>query len=572
LDLFGVLNLEIRVFKGEVYELDQKIWYAKWDPRIPKVFQPQKSILQYLKDNVTAMPDKVAISFYGYDLTYSDLDRQIENFAGGLIDLGVKKGDRVALYMQNCPQLIISYFGAMKAGAIVVSLNPMFKHAELEYEINDSGAETLIALDYLYPEIKKAGDRIKLKNVIVTAYKDYLPEKPELPLHPEMEQPKVKFTEAIDFLEFLSKSALRPDSENINLEDSALLQYTGGTTGLPKGAIITHYTLVHNVIGVKLWFNYIPEDIFVGAMPFFHVAGMVHSMCASLISGGRLVIISRFNPEVLAKAIERYKCTILNTITTMYTAILDWPQINQYDLNSLRIVWEGGAPMLEIAEDRLKKLLPKAFVGEGYGLTETLTGGLNTPIPYRKRGYIGIPFISTDISIVDLETGNTEVKLGEEGEIVVKGPCVMQGYWNNPEETKEQIREGWLHTGDIGKMDEEGYVAIVGRKKELIKCSGFSVFPTEVENLLCKHPMIAEAAVIGISDPYRGETPKAYVVLKPEFRGKITEQEILAWAKDNLAPYKRPSILEFRSELPKSGAGKILGRVLAEEERKKRNS
>ena len=551
----------------------QKIWYSSWDPGIPKVFKPQKSILQYLQDNVAATPDKIALSYYGRDMTYRELDQNIDRFAAGLIDLGIKKGERVALYLQNCPQFVISYFGSLKVGAIVVSLNPMFKHNELEYEINDAGAETLVTLDYLYPEVIKAGNRIKLKNVISTSFKDFLPEKPILPLHPEMERPRIKISGAIDFAEFLQSSPARPVYERIDLkEDIALLQYTGGTTGLPKGAIITHYTLAHNAMGVKLWFSYTRNDVFVGVMPFFHVAGMVHSMCAALVSGGQLVVLSRFSPEALARAVETYKCTVLNTITTMYTAIIDWLPTGQYDLNSLRLVWEGGSPLLETVELKLKQMLPGAFVGEGYGLTETLTGGVNTPIPHRKPGFIGIPFISTEVAIVDLESGSKKLNPGEEGEIVIRGPCVMQGYWNKPEETRQQIRGGWLHTGDIGKMDAEGYVAVVGRKKELIKCSGYSVFPTEVENLLYKHPAIAEVSVIGIPDPYRGETPKAFVVLNPEYKGKICEGEILEWAKDNLAPYKRPSVIEFRDELPKSGAGKILRRVLAEEENRKRNA
>jgi len=454
---------------------------------------------------------------------------------------------------------------------IVVSLNPMFKHAELDYEINDSGAETLVALDYLYPEVKRAGDRIKLKNVILTSLRDYLPEKPGLPLPPEMEQPETEFPEAVNFLEFLRKSPAKLVSKITNLqEDIALLQYTGGTSGLPKGAIITHYTLAHNAAAVPLWFDYTKDDVHTGVMPFFHVAGMIHSMCAALVSGGHLVILTRFSTEVLAKAIEQYKCTVLNAITTMFTVILDWPEIGQYDLSSLRIVWEGGSPMLAATEEKLKQLIPQAFVGEGYGLTETLTGGLNTRIPYRKPGFIGLPFISTKMKVVDLETGLKEVKPGEEGEVTIKGPCVMKGYWNKPEATKQQLRNGWLYTGDIGKIDEEGNIAIVGRKKELIKCSGFSVFPDDVEDLLYKHPAIAEASVIGIPDPYRGETPKAFVVLKPEYKGKIGEEEILEWAKDNMAPYKRPRVVELRGGLPKSGAGKILRRVLVEEENSKK--
>ncbi len=547
----------------------RKLWSSVWDPDIPTVFEPKKSILQYLKDNVKAAPGRVALSFYGYDMTYEELSRAIDRFAGGLTSLGLEKGDRVALFMQNCPQFVISYFGALQAGAIVVSLNPMFKSAELDHEINDSGAETLVALDYLYPEVKRAEGRIKLRNVLITSLRDYLPENPGLPLTSEMEQPKVMFPGAMDFLEFLRKSPAEPVPKVTDLKkDIALLQYTGGTTGLPKGAIITHYTLAHNAAAVPLWFGYTRDDVHTGIMPFFHVAGMVHSMCAALVSGGHLVILSRFSPRILAGAIEQYKCTVLNTITTMYTAILDWPETSQYDLTSLRIVWEGGAPMLAAAEERLNRLLPQAFVGEGYGLTETLTGGVNTPIPHRKQGFIGIPFLSTDVKIVDLETGSKEVNLGEEGEVVIKGPCVMKGYWNKPEDTKQQLKGGWLYTGDIGKMDEEGYLAIVSRKKELIKCSGYSVFPSEVEDLLYQHQAIAEVSVIGIPDPYRGETPKAFVVLKPEYRGKVGEADLIEWAKDNMAPYKRPRVVEFRNELPKSGAGKILRRILVEEEKK----
>jgi acyl-CoA synthetase (AMP-forming)/AMP-acid ligase II len=544
--------------------------YPRGDYYIPRTFRPKKSILEYFKDSVKATPNNIALSFYGYDMTYQELEQAIGRLAGGLTSLGVEKGCRVALFMQNCPQFVISYFGALQAGAIVVSLNPMFKHAELEYEISDSGAETLLALDYLYPEVRRAGDKIKLKNVILTSLRDYLPEKSSLPLPPEMEQPRGVFPEAVDFIELLRKSPAEPASKITNLKrDIALLQYTGGTSGLPKGAIISHYTLAHNAAAVPLWFDYTNDDVHAGAMPFFHVAGMIHSMCAALVSGGRLVVLSRFLPEVLAKAIEQYRCTVLNAITTMFTAIIDWPEIGQYNLSSLRIVWEGGAPMLAATEARLKQVVPQAFVGEGYGLTETATGGANTLIPYRKPGYIGLPFISTEIRVVDLATGLQEVEPGEEGEVIIKGPCVMKGYWNKPEATRQQLRKGWLYTGDIGKMDEEGNVAIVGRKKELIKCSGFSVFPDDVEDLLYKHPAIAEASVIGIPDPYRGETPKAFVVLKPEYQGKMGEAEILEWAKDNMAPYKRPRVVELRDALPKSGAGKILRRVLMEEEESK---
>ncbi|MBA7538557.1 Long-chain-fatty-acid--CoA ligase [subsurface metagenome] len=473
--------------------------------------------------------------------------------------------------MQNCPQFVISYFGALHAGAIVVLINPMFKHTELEYELNDSGAETLVALDFLFPEVKRVGNRVKLKNIILTALGDYLPQKPTLPLPPEVERPKIIFTETLDFLDFLRESPVEPVSQITNLkEDVALLQYTGGTTGLPKGAILTHYSLAHAAGASVLWYGYTKDDVHMGVTPFFHIMGMVQCMCTPLVSGGQLVIPARFSPESVAKAIAQYKCTSWITSTTAVIAMLEWPDINQYDFSSLHIVWYGGAPMPTATAERLKHMLPKAIVGEGYGLSETSSqGGAITPLSRAKPGFIGIPNISTDIKIVGLETGLKEVNPGEEGEIIIKGPSMMTGYWNKPEETKEALRDGWLYTGDIGKMDEEGYVAIVGRKKELIKCSGYSVFPTEVEELLYKHPAVAEVAVIGIPDPYRGEAPKAFIVIKPEYKGKIKEEEVVEWAKDNMATYKRPRIVEFRDELPKSAAEKVLRRVLVKEEKKK---
>jgi len=297
---------------------------------------------------------------------------------------------------------------------------------------------------------------------------------------------------------------------------------------------------------------------------------MVVCMCAPLVSGGQMVILSRFSPETVAKAIAQYKCTEFHTTTTMITALLEWPDSSRYDLSSLRVLWQGGAPLPEALFDRLKQMVPNAIFGQGYGLTETLTGGAVTPLHRPKPGFIGIPLISTDMKIVDLETGLNELRPNEEGEIIIRGPTLMKGYWNRPEETRETLRDGWLYTGDIGKMDEEGYLAIVGRKKEMMKCSGYSVFPAEVEALLYRHPAVAEVAVIGIPDPYRGEAPKAFIVLKPEYKGNMGEEEIIEWTKDNMAAYKRPRIVEFRDGLPKSGAGKILRRILAEEEKEVR--
>jgi acyl-CoA synthetase (AMP-forming)/AMP-acid ligase II len=384
----------------------------------------------------------------------------------------------------------------------------------------------------------------------------------------EMNQSKADVPEGVDFMEFLDAphSPGLPTVSDLK-EDIALLQYTGGTTGLPKGAMLTHHTLAHNAAGSALWFGYTRDDVHLGVMPFSHVQGMTQAMNASLVSGGSLVVLSRFAPETVARAIEHYRATILQANTTMVIAMMQWPGISRCRFDSLRLVTYGGAAMPEEAMAALRQMAPNAALGEGYGLTETLSsGGAVTPLHRPKTGFIGIPFISTDIKIVDEETGLREVAPNEKGEIAIRGRTVMKGYWNRPEETAEVLRDGWLYTGDIGKMDEEGYLTLSGRKKELIKCSGFSVFPAEVEDLLYKHPAVAEVAVVGVPDPYRVEAPKAFIVLKPEYKGRATEEEILDWARDNMAAYKRPRFAEFRDELPKSDAGKVLRRLLAEEE------
>ena len=548
----------------------EKRWHKIWHPNAPKSFTPEKLIDECLRDNAIKYPEKIALSFYGRNIKYKELDNTIEQLASGLINLGVKVGDRVAIYMENCPQFVIGYFGILRAGAIVVPVNPMFKYLELEYELNDSGAETLIAFDYLFPEIEKAKSQTKLNNIILTSLWDYLPENPTLPLPPETKYPKETIPGTIDFMKLLEEAPLWTGSKVGNFkEDIAILQYTAGTTGLPKGAMITHSAAAFHIIGTTLTFGYTQEDVHIGVMPFFHVQGMVQSMGAALVTGCRLVILARFTPEVLIRAIAEYKCTVLITTTTMVIAMINWPGIDQYNLSSLRIVWYGGAPMPIEISDRLKQKVPNAAMGEGYGLTETFGVGAITPRNRSKPGFIGIPFISTDIEIVDLETGLKGIGSEREGEIIIKTPSAMKGYWNKPEETREALREGWIYTGDIGKMDEEGYLSIVGRKKELIKCSGFNVSPVEIEEILYRNSSISEVAVIGIPDPYRGEVPKVFVVLKPEYKGKINEEDIINWAKENISSHKRPRIVDFRDSLPKSSAGKILRRILIEEEKKK---
>jgi len=497
-------------------------------------------------------------------MAYRELDHLIDRSARGLIDLGVRKGDRVAVHMQNCPQFVIAYFGAQRAGCVVVPVNPMFKQAELEHELNDAAAETLIGLDFLYSEVEAVRKKTPLKHVILSSLADFAPRKPALPLPPETLAAPCTFPDTLSFMEFLAVTKDEPVCRVTDLrEDLAILQYTGGTTGIPKGAMTSHYSLACASMGAAYWYNYRESDVHLAVAPYFHTMGQQQSMCTPLVSGGSIVILSRFVPEVAAAAIHQYRCTSWVAATTMIIALLSLPDIKNYDLSSLRCVVTGGTSISTELQSQLQELLPGTVVGEGYGLSETLPqGGSTTPFFRGKTGSVGIPQLN-DIRIVDLKTGEKEMAPDEEGEITIKGPTVMKGYWNKPEESDHALRDGWLYTGDIGVMDEEGYVRLKGRKRELIKCSGYSVFPAEVEDLLYRHPAVKEAAVIGIPDPYRGESPKAFIVLKPEYVGKLAEEEILNWARDNMAAYKRPKVVEFREDLPKSGAGKILKRLLA---------
>jgi long-chain acyl-CoA synthetase len=547
----------------------EKRWYKVWPMWVPKEIDPEKPVCEYLREWAGRTPDKTALIFYGRDISYDELNRLTDRLANGLIGLGLKKGDRVAIHMDNCPQFVIAYFGVLRAGGVAVPLNPMFKHTELEYEVNDAGATVLIGVDYLYAEVEKVRAKTPLEHVILTALKDYLPDDPTLPVSPDMGQPKRSFPQTIDFVALMEKSAETPVCRVDDMkQDLALFQYTGGTTGTPKGAMITHHALSYASVSSMYWYRHREGDVHLGVTPFFHIMGQIQLMLAPLISGGQVLVLTRFIPDTVARAITLYKANSWVAATTMVIALLNLPNIKQYDFGSFRVLWSGGSPISVELQRQMKELWPNAIVGEGYGLSESLAqGGTITPLHGYKPGFVGIPVIS-DVRIMDKETGTRELPPNEEGEIVLKGPAIMVGYWNRPEETAQLLRDGWFYTGDIGLMDEEGYVKLLGRSRELIKCSGFSVFPADVEDLLYRHPAVREVAVIGVDDPYRGETPKAFIVLKPDY-ADTTAEEISDWCKDNMAAYKRPRLIEFREDLPKSATGKVLRRVLVDEEKRK---
>ncbi|MCL6477568.1 MAG: AMP-binding protein [Peptococcaceae bacterium] len=548
-----------------------KPWEKVWPPHVSGTFEITKPLPEIFRLVAEDNPARVAVNYYGRDISYGELNGLIDRCAQALIRLGLNKGDRVALFMQNCPQFIIAYFGTLRAGGVVVPLNPMFKQAELRQELQDAGCRVLVSSDTLYPEAAKVREESSLEHVLITSLGDYCSPGATLIPPAEVLSPKQVFPHTEDFNRLLEEAEPLPTNRVDDIrEDLALLQYTGGTTGLPKGAMITHYALAYSVVAANNWFQHREEDVFLGVTPYFHIMGMVMSMCAPLLAGGRIVVMSRFSPGDVARAVTEHRVTAWVGATTMLVALLQLPDIHSYDLSTFRYILCGGSSFGPELKKKVQELAPRAFIMEGYGLTESVAhGGVITPPGAHKPGFVGVPHGNT-VRVVDLETGEKELPANQEGEIVIKGPITFRGYWRRPKETEEVLRDGWVHTGDVGLMDEEGYVKILGRNRELIKCSGFSVFPVDVEDLLYRHPAVGEVAVIGVPDPYRGESPKAFVVLKQEFAGRITEQEIIDWAKENMSAYKRPREVEFCRELPKSGAGKILRRVLVERERSRR--
>lgn len=540
------------------------IWYNSWPGGVPReMVYPDVTLPEIVKMHARQFPQREAINFYGYSINYTQLERMTASFAASLLQLGVRKGDRVCLFMQNCPQYIIAILATWRIGAVAVTANPMFKEDELAHQLNDSEAETIILLDVLYPVLHRICEKTCLRNVIITGYRDFLPDIPGLPLHPSLKVPRQFFSGTLEMLELLNCKYDPPGTSLDPEKDLALLQYSSGVTGIPKGAMITHANMLSNTVCSALWLK-ADNGIHLAVLPLFHVTGLIHSMNMPLYTGGTIILLARYDTETVLRAIEKYRCTHWVSIASMNFAVVNYPNVRKYDLTSLKVCVSGGAPIpLEVLE-KFRDITGVSLV-EGYGLSETVSQVTINPLDKPRLGSVGIPVINTDVKIVDLADSSKEVPLGEMGELLVKGPQVTRGYWKRPEETALYIRDGWLATGDIARMDKDGYIYIVGRKKELIKASGHSVFPQEVENFLCEHPAIAEVAVVGIPDPYRGESVKAYVVLKREYENKISEIDIINWARQKMAAYKYPRVVEFRKELPRNGDGKILRRLLAEE-------
>jgi long-chain acyl-CoA synthetase len=546
----------------------EKPWFAFYPKQVPRsIDYPNITLSEALKQSAKNFPNNPAIIYFGRRISYRELDEMVDRFAAGLQDLGVKKGDRVGIQLPNIPQFVVAFYGALRAGAICVACSPLYKARELEHQLNDAGAETLVVMDTLYPIVQEIRERSKLRNVIATSPRDYLP--PLLrTLSPLKGVKSYKCPGAIDFLSIM-KHEPNPKPVLVKPDELALLQYTGGTTGVPKGAMITHRNLIVNAAQCEVE---LPMrrgiDVNVTALPLFHIFGMTCAMNAPVLTGTTMLMIpDPRDPKGILNTISKYKATTFCSVPTMYIALINTPDIKKYDLSTVRACMSGAAPLPVEVQKKFEQLTGGRLV-EGYGLTESSPVSHVNPLddPKKNRpGSIGIPVPDTEAKIVDLETGTKDLKPNEVGELVIKGPQVMQGYWNQPDETKNTLRGGWLYTGDIAKMDEDGYFYIVDRKKDMIDVSGLKVWPREVEEVLYEHPAVNEAAVVGVADAYRGETVKAYVTLKPGYQGKVTEEDIIKFCREKIATYKAPRSVEFRDSLPKTLVGKILRRTLKEE-------
>ncbi len=469
-------------------------------------------------------------------------------------------GDRVAIYLENCPQFAIAYFGVLRAGAIAVCVNPMVKTAELTHLFDDSGARVVVTSDHGFPMLAPLRERFGL-DVVVTGYRDFVPAMPTLAVPPSFLEPArpCPGTESLTtILASTAPAAMRAGA----LGDTFALQYTSGTTGMPKGAELTHANAVANCELPRLLLGLRSDDRLAAVLPWFHITGLELHLNLMACVGVTLVTLGRFDLDTLLAAIERYRCTVAILIATVNIAIVNSPKTRERDLSSLRLTLSGGAPVPAEIARRWEALIGRPLL-EGYGLTETCSPTHTNPPGRQKYGSVGVPLPLIDVKIVSLADGVTEMPAGESGEIVVRGPMVMKGYWRRPEATAEVLRDGWLYTGDVGRVDEDGYFVIEERKKDLIKASGYSVFPAEVEALMYRHPAVAEAGVIGVADPYRGEEVQAFVVLKPG--ATATADEIVQWCRREMAVYKAPRRVHLVDTLPKTGSGKILKRLLREQ-------
>jgi long-chain acyl-CoA synthetase len=528
----------------------------------------EQPLHEYLKQNAINKPNQIAYVFYGKELLWKEIDESVDKFAAFLELQGVKKGDCIALFLQNSPQYIIAHYGVQRLGAIVIPLNPMYKEAELEYLINEVNVKGMITGQELYPRIKAVRSKTpSIDFVVTTNYADYLPDNPTLPLPEELKMEKLHIDETYDFEKVLKENAPLSKTVHIDLwNDIGLMTFTSGTTGRPKAAMLPFGSALYKTAATFQCNQFVFGERYLSIAPLCHIAGMVMGVNIPVYTGDMCVLMTRFNPIAAVEAIEKYKISMWYSIAPMNIAVLHIPGIENRNLTSLKrnLATSFGVTVTEQLAQQWKEITNGCLMHEAaFGLSETHTCDTFMPINQIKWGSCGIPVFGTEIKILNPETGEP-VADEEKGEIVIKNPGVFKGYYNRPEATAETLREGWVYTGDIGSIDKDGYVYFHGRIKEMIKSSGYSVFPEDVEALLNEHSAILQSAVIGVPDEERGESVKAFVVLRPEFVGKISEEELFNWSKEKMAAYKCPKNIEIIDQLPATSSGKVLRRLLKE--------
>ncbi|GGG16217.1 long-chain-fatty-acid--CoA ligase [Paenibacillus abyssi] len=553
-----------------------KPWLRFYPEEVPSTLEyPNKNIVNLLLDAVASYPNKPAVYFLGKTMSYRELLTSVYRMSNGLHQLGVSKGDRVAIMLPNCPQAVIAYFAVLFTGAVVVQTNPLYVERELQHQLQDCGASVIVILDLLYERLGRIRDNgmlPQLKHVIVTSIKDGLPFPKNL-LYPlkqrkEGHRPNVPYGQkgVITYKHILGNSPSTPIPVSVNSSDElALLQYTGGTTGLPKGVMLTHRNLIANSLQTAAWCYRAKsgQERFLAALPLFHVFGLTVLMNQTVLRAGMMILLPRFEINMVLEAIKKLHPTIFPGAPTMYIALLNHPDTAISDLSSIEVCISGSAALPLEIQERFEMLSGGRLI-EGYGLTEAAPVTHCNPIwGLRKNRTIGVPLPDTEAAVVDSATGEP-VALGEIGELVIRGPQVMMGYWNRSEETAAALRDGWLFTGDLATMDEDGYFTIVDRKKDVIIAGGYNIYPREVEEVLFEHPAVMEAAVVGVNDPYRGETVKAFIVTKEGWN--VSTMQLDRWCRDRLAAYKVPRNYVIRDSLPKSMIGKVLRRKLLEED------
>jgi len=553
-------------------------FYLKEVP--PDVEIPQKSAVETFDESTDKWKDRTAIIFYGKKISYHELRDHVDRFATALHDLGIKKGDRVALLLLNSPQFIIAYFGALKAGATLTAISPVYVSPEIKHQLEDSGARIIVCQDILYDNFERTG--VKLDKVILTSISEYLPGMKKFlgssvlrAVYQKMAVPPAELFAREGFYQLqdlIKNYPPNPPKVEFNIkEDLVTLQYTGGTTGLPKGAMITHYNITAaRYLTAEFWGDVVQEgkETVLAYLPFYHIYGQAVVMLGSLSQGYTLVIFTTPDLDDILNAIESYKATIFYSVPSLYEYLRDYHRTDRVNWKRIKVLISGADALLEDTSKGWENRTG-AKIHEGWGMTETTSVGVVSPYGRPKYGSFGVPLSNTVGAILDPESDKF-FPVGEIGELAIKGPEVVKGYWNNPDETKKMFveidGERWVRTGDLARMDEEGYFYFYDRKRDMIKYKGLAVFAREVEEVLASHPQVKEAGVIGVPDPEVGERVKAIVVLETEARGKVSEEEIMKYCAERIAHYKCPKIVEFRGEVPKTDVGKVSRRELREED------